>query len=96
VLEPRLDLRLRRDREHVELVVSDNGPGFPPGILEELPLVSTKAHGMGIGLFVVRTMVENHAGSLGVGLSPLGGAEVTLRFRALPAAAIKAARAALP
>ncbi len=81
---PRIRITLRREPGMVELQVADNGPGFPPGALEEVPLGSTKDRGMGIGLFVVRTTVENHAGSLAVVRSALGGAAVSLRFPALP------------
>jgi signal transduction histidine kinase len=89
VPEPRIVLSLRRDGDAVELEVGDNGPGFPPGMRLDLPLETTKERGMGIGLFVVRTTMENHAGSVVLGRSPLGGAAVTLRFRALPAPAAR-------
>jgi PAS domain S-box-containing protein len=85
VPDPRIRITLGRERGMVELRVDDNGPGFPPGTLEEVPLVSTKDRGMGIGLFVVRTTAENHAGTLSVARSPHGGAAVRLRFPALPA-----------
>jgi PAS domain S-box-containing protein len=89
VPEPRIVLCLRRDGDAVELEVGDNGPGFPPGMRLDLPLETTKERGMGIGLFVVRTTMENHAGALALGRSSLGGAAVTLRFRALPAPAAR-------
>jgi signal transduction histidine kinase len=85
VPDPRIRITLGRERGMVELRVDDNGPGFPPGTLEEVPLVSTKDRGMGIGRFVVRTTAENHAGTLSVARSPHGGAAVRLRFPALPA-----------
>lgn len=85
VPDPRIRITLGRERGMVQLRVDDNGPGFPPGTLEEVPLVSTKDRGMGIGLFVVRTTAENHAGTLSVARSPHCGAAVRLRFPALPA-----------
>lgn len=59
----------------VQLVVGDSGPGWPGGTLDEVLLASSKPDGTGIGLFVVRTAVENHRGRVTVGRSPLGGAE---------------------
>ena len=59
----------------MQLVVGDSGPGWPGGTLDEALLASSKPDGTGIGLFVVRTAVENHRGRVTVGRSPLGGAE---------------------
>ncbi|MFM1903258.1 MAG: hypothetical protein RLZZ440_1158 [Planctomycetota bacterium] len=61
--------------EEAEIVVGDSGPGWPGGTLDEALLASSKPAGTGIGLFVVRTAVENHRGQISVGRSRLGGAE---------------------
>lgn len=59
----------------VEVAVGDSGPGISdPATIGE-PLESTKPDGTGLGLYVVRTIVENHGGELRVVRSPLGGAE---------------------
>lgn len=68
----------------LELSIEDNGPGLPDGLVEALPLTSTKVDGSGLGLFVVQTTVDNHGGSLRFGRSRLGGAAVRLHFPALP------------
>jgi signal transduction histidine kinase len=49
---------------HVDLAVTDTGPGFSPDALSHLfePFFSTKAHGMGMGLSIVRSIVEAHGG----------------------------------
>ena len=73
-----LDLTVKDDA--VELVVGDTGPGWPAGGPAEIPLTTTKKAGTGIGLYVVRTAMENHRGETAFGQSPLGGAEVRLRF----------------
>jgi C4-dicarboxylate-specific signal transduction histidine kinase len=64
----------------VELVLGDSGPGWPADGPAEVPLSTTKKSGTGIGLYVVRTAMENHRGEITFGRSPLGGAEVRLRF----------------
>jgi two-component system sensor kinase FixL len=50
----------------VEVRVSDNGPGFPPSLLESpfLPFSSTKAEGLGFGLPLCKSIVEAHGGRL--------------------------------
>ena len=44
------------------------------------PLETSKPQGSGLGLFVVRTTMDNHRGTMDIGRSALGGAEVRLRF----------------
>lgn len=85
VSQPRLEVRLRRSGAEVELLVADNGPGFQTGAVAGEPLETTKPTGMGIGLFVVRTTVENHGGRWQVGRSVHGGAAVRLWLPAVPA-----------
>ena len=88
--EPRhqrqLAVTLRELPGWVELVVADSGPGFPPSWLgrdltEDSLFQSSRATGMGLGLYLVGATVENHRGSVRLSRSrELGGAEVTLRF----------------
>jgi signal transduction histidine kinase len=81
---PRIDVTLRRDGGALELEVADNGPGLPPDLRDANPVASSEAKGMGVGLYVVQTTMENHGGTLRLGRSPLGGAAVVLRLPALP------------
>jgi C4-dicarboxylate-specific signal transduction histidine kinase len=71
---------LEQQSELIELRVGDNGPGFGELDLSDLPLTTTKHQGMGLGLYVVQTTIENHGGTLALGRSSLGGAEVILRL----------------
>ena len=66
-----------RDNE-VELTIGDSGPGWTGAEQSDVPLTSTKKGGTGIGLYVVRTAVQNHNGKIAFGKSTLGGAEVKL------------------
>jgi two-component system sensor histidine kinase FlrB len=49
-----------------QIVVSDNGPGVPPHIRERIfePFFTTRARGNGIGLSIVRSVVEAHGGTV--------------------------------
>jgi signal transduction histidine kinase len=64
--------------------VADNGPGFPPRVLERLDafVTSTReaAGASGLGLFVARSIVEAHGGRLELGRSDLGGALFRVRL----------------
>ncbi|HSY21893.1 MAG TPA: ATP-binding protein, partial [Polyangiaceae bacterium] len=71
-----------RERE-VTLAVEDQGPGVPEDIGDRIfgDYFTTRTHGAGIGLAVVRRIVDDHA-SMGVALAvrraPGGGASFQL------------------
>ena len=56
----------RRSDNRAELVVSDNGPEVGEQVLEALskPLASTKAEGLGLGISIVRSILEAHGARL--------------------------------
>jgi two-component system sensor histidine kinase DctS len=51
----------------IEFSVADCGPGIPEQVAQQLftPFYTTKAEGMGLGLSLCRTVVEQHGGFLG-------------------------------
>ncbi|WP_404992214.1 sensor histidine kinase [Cupriavidus pauculus] len=50
------------DRQAVKLSITDNGPGFAPRILSRAfePYVTTKAKGTGLGLAMVKKIIDEH------------------------------------
>jgi two-component system sensor kinase FixL len=63
------------DREMIEIGVSDTGSGIAEDIAPQLfqPFVTTKRHGMGVGLSISRTIVEAHGGKIWAEANPDGG-----------------------
>jgi nitrogen fixation/metabolism regulation signal transduction histidine kinase len=67
---------------YAELVVQDNGSGFPLDLLDRVfePYVTSKEKGNGLGLAIVKRIVEEHGGTLWAENSAAGGARVTIRL----------------
>jgi PAS domain S-box-containing protein len=51
---------------NVEFSIADRGAGIPLADLEQIfePFVTTKSHGLGLGLAICRSIVESHGGRL--------------------------------
>jgi two-component system sensor histidine kinase FlrB len=70
-----LELLARRSAEgRAQIIVSDNGPGVPRKIRERIfePFFTTRARGNGIGLSIVKSVVEAHGGSVQLAESRVG------------------------
>ena len=68
----------------VEVAVEDTGPGVDPATRLRLfePLITTKVRGVGLGLALVKRIVERHGGSVRYEAGQGGGARFTVRLPA--------------
>ena len=76
-----LTIATERDRDGMAAVrISDTGSGISPDIAPQLfqPFITSKPHGLGVGLSISRTIVESHGGLITVAPNPQGG--TTFRF----------------
>lgn len=66
----------------VEIVVTDNGPGFQTGSVSQIfdPYVTTKPKGTGLGLAIVKKLVEEHAGTIEAENGSDGGAVIRIQL----------------
>jgi two-component system sensor histidine kinase DctS len=106
------ELRIRVRQNHprwVTFSVMDHGAGVSPEVAQRLftPFFTTRKEGMGLGLSLCRTVIEQHGGALDFGTVPAAegtGAMTEFRFtlpadtaeRKLPATAAGARDAAEP
>ena len=86
----RVDFQARWDADSVEITVSDDGPGFAPGVLNRLgePYLTERdqegaAGGLGLGFFIAKTLLERTGAKLTMKnrKAPLEGAIVRARWQ---------------
>ena len=80
--DARIAIRTAVGSRFARLVIADNGPGFPPELLPRIfePYVTTKARGTGLGLPIVKKIVEEHLGTIEISNAPEGGARIDIRL----------------
>lgn len=64
----------------VKLFIKDTGPGIAEGVLKQVfdPFFTTKEKGTGLGLYVCRSIIENHGGEIGIRNNPDRGCTVEI------------------
>jgi len=85
--EPRIVIRSEMaEPGKIAFSVTDNGTGFPENLMKRAfePYVTTKPRGTGLGLVIVKKIVEEHGGEITIANVAPHGARVRLTF---PAAA---------
>ena len=77
-----IQIRTQYDQEkhEVTLNVTDNGSGFSPENLQKAfrDRFTTKEHGHGFGLTVIRKVIKNHGGTIALDSQPAAGANITI------------------
>lgn len=73
-------VRGRVDGERLHVTVEDTGPGIPPDLLSRIaqPFVTTKPNGVGLGLCISQSLMNDHGGSLDIASTEGQGTTVTL------------------
>jgi signal transduction histidine kinase len=67
-----ITIRTREVDDQAEVSVVDQGCGIPPDKIETIfnPFVTTKQHGVGLGLAIVAKIVDGHGGKMSVESEP--------------------------
>jgi signal transduction histidine kinase len=86
------------EADRAVVVVEDEGPGIPASALDRVFDAYEKVdragqeQGLGLGLYIVRQIVEAHGGTIRAGAGPAGGASFRVE---LPAAELREPEGAL-
>lgn len=86
VSNPKITLSLTTSGDHSLITITDNGPGIPPSIMQNLfqPFTSSKQGGSGIGMFISRQIVRLHGGELSARNYPDKGVQIELSLPTPP------------
>jgi signal transduction histidine kinase len=70
-----LSVTTSHDEDQIQILVCDAGPGIQPQDADRVfePFVTTKPHGLGLGLAICRSIVRAHGGEIRAFNNPEGG-----------------------
>jgi len=76
------NVELNYQKSSITIIISDDGSGFSKDIIDKLgePYVSKNAHGMGLGIFIAKNLIENMGGNINFYNSKDDSAVVEIKF----------------
>jgi signal transduction histidine kinase len=79
---PRILVSVNSDGDYVKISVADNGIGISDEVKEKVfePKFTTKSSGMGLGLGMVKNIVETYKGSISLTSQPGKGTVFIVKF----------------
>ncbi len=80
--DPRIIVTVSSETDYVKITVADNGVGIQEEFKDKIfePKFTTKSSGMGLGLGMVKNIVETYKGSISFSSQPKKGTVFTVRF----------------
>lgn len=77
-----IDIQLTVHEENIQVDVTDQGPGIPDNIVDQLgkKFISNKPEGTGLGFLLSHTIIREHNGTIHVRRRPEGGTTVSVRL----------------
>ncbi len=79
-----LGCHLDKQQNMVEIIIEDNGPGIPgetlPRVFEPFYTTREPGHGMGLGLYIVQEIIQEHGGCIAIASQQGKGTRVVVRL----------------
>ena len=77
-----ISVEIRRNNHTASVVFEDSGEGIPTEVMEKIwsPFFTTKEKGTGLGLGIVKNILEQHNGNIQISNKENGGARVTVEL----------------
>jgi two-component system sensor histidine kinase RegB len=77
-----VEFRLLTKPDQLEIIVSDDGPGIPPQVIENFgePFISLRKDSMGIGIFLANAAIQRLNGSIELYNIKTGGAQTLIKL----------------
>lgn len=78
----RITVSTARVGDRIEIAIADTGPGIPGDVLPRVfePLFSTKSFGTGLGLPMVKQIIEQHGGTIAIASETGKGTRVAIQL----------------
>jgi signal transduction histidine kinase len=82
----RIRVAIRPEGNRVMIEIDDDGPGIPADLLDKIwdPFFTTKDKGTGLGLGIVKNIIESHGGGIRIANRAPQGARVTIELPITP------------
>ena len=77
-----VDFRILAKPNQIEIVISDDGPGIPPQVIENFgePFISLRKESIGIGIFLANAAIQKLNGSIELHNLKGGGAQTLIKL----------------
>ena len=78
-------MKINAENDVIYIIFEDEGEGIPEENIEKIwnPFFTTKEMGTGLGLGIVKNIIESHGGKIEIGNNyPMRGTKVTLQLPA--------------
>jgi signal transduction histidine kinase len=78
----KLNIRIESSPPYVWIIFEDQGCGISPEMMDKIwdPFFTTKEKGTGLGLGIVKNIIEYHEGDIRIENHPAGGARVSIKL----------------
>ena len=75
-------IELNYNKKNLQINITDDGDGFSKDVLDKLgePYISKNNHGMGLGIFIAKNLIENMGGKINYYNSKDDNAVVEITF----------------